>query len=261
MRSLLYSLGFLFILSILISCKNDDDQVSAFKAENRKQLGLSAADLLSSDTYNSMTIEYVYAASFRPSDETIAGITNFLTLRVNKPNGISVVETMIQAPSGAPFTIDEIRDIEDEHRTQYTNDDTIAVYIFFANGNSSNDTDTTVTLGSAYQNTSIVIYKQTLISLINDNPGASLTTLETTVAEHEFGHLFGLVNIQDDDVHPKNHEDSENGRHCVVKDCLMFFQSAALKSKINAMVQRTAEKGVPVFDDLCIEDLQAKGGK
>lgn len=261
MRYLIYFLGFIFISTASISCKEEDDGAANPRAENRKQLGLSASGLLSSDIYKSMTVELVFTPTSRPTPETISNITTFLTERTNKPDGITIVETLIDAPNGAPFTIEEIREIEDENRTQYSQENNIAVYIFFANGGSSNDTPTTLTLGTAYQNTSLVIYQETLVSLINANPEASLSRLESIVTEHEFGHLFGLVNIQDDDIHPKNHEDPDNGRHCVVEGCLMFFQSATLKSEINKMVRASSQKNIPVFDPLCIADLQAKGGK
>ncbi len=133
--------------------------------------------------------------------------------------------------------------------------------IFFANGNSDNDTDTSVTLGTAYQNTSIVIYERTLRE-ISASQDIDLSLLESTTLHHEFGHLFGLVNIQDDDIH-QNHEDPFQARHCVVEDCLMFFETrltnrAATRNYFN---RRKNAVDIPQFDaNLCIEDIQAKGG-
>ena len=82
---------------------------------------------------------------------------------MNKPEGITILETSVPEVQGSPFTTQELLTAEDENRTAYTTEDTIAVYVFFANGVSSNDTDISVTLGTAYLNTSIVIYEKTLL--------------------------------------------------------------------------------------------------
>ncbi len=242
----------------LNACKDDDsgDSVNDPKAENRKGLGTSAADLLSDDIYKKLTVEFVYANGFRPTEETITNFRVFLNERLNKSEAITIIETVINAPQGMPFTIEEIREIEDEHRTIYTVEDEIAVFVFFANGNSENDTDTSVTLGTAYQNTSIVVYEKTLMDLVNSNPTADLTVLETNTLNHEFGHILGLVNIQDDDIHTE-HEDTGNSRHCFVEDCLMYFESNNTARTLELMGRQAA----PQLDELCIADLQVKGGK
>jgi len=252
------------LLLLLISCKdndNGDDSVADFKAENRKALGSSAADLLSDDIYNSLTVEFVYAEAFRPTQETIDNFTTFLSQRVNKPNGINFVETMIPAPQGFPFTTSEIREIEDERRTRYTEDDNIAVFIFFSNGNSDNDTSTSVTLGTAYQNTSIVIYEKTVREIAGQQ-NINLSQLESTTLHHEFGHLFSLVNIQEDDIHI-DHEDAAHARHCVVEECLMYFETRNTnKAEINRFMKANKTAAIPQFDtELCLEDLRVKGGK
>lgn len=252
---------FFVALIALAGCKDDDNEsVEDFKAENRKALGSSGADILSSDIYQSITVELVYSAGFRPEQSTITDFENFLAARINKPGGINIIETQIEAPDGAPFTTQEIRDIEDENRTQYTEGDDIAVYVFFSNGSNSNDTNTAVTLGTAYQNTSIVVYERTLRNL-STSQNIELALLESTTLQHEFGHLFGLVNILDDDIHT-DHEDTDNNRHCIVEDCLMYFESNLGRSNMETILNNLrGRQNVPEFDSLCIGDLQAKGGK
>ncbi len=239
----------------MVSCKKDtENEVDTTKAENLKSLGTSAEDLLSDDTYKSMTIELVYTPGFQPLQESIDAFKNFLTERVNKPDGITYIERNISTPSGAPFTLEEIKTIEEENRIHYTVGDDIAVYIFFSNGSSGSDTATSKTLGSAYRNTSMVIYEKTLREL-SANQNLSLFTLETTTLNHEFGHLFGLVNIQDDDIH-QSHEDVNHNKHCKVEECLMYFESNS-----RSVLQLRGKSVPPQLDPLCIEDLQAKGGK
>jgi hypothetical protein len=240
------------VLAVLNSCKKDDSApIDDSRAENLKALGTSAEDLLSDDFYKKLVVEIVYSDGFRPKQLTLDTFRTFLNQRLNKPGGISFVETVINPPQGEPYTISEIRDIEKNNRTRYTNGNEIAVFVFFANGNSSNDTETSVTLGSAYQNTSIVIYEETLQSLDQD-----LFLMEATTIRHEFGHILGLIDLQGDDIHAEGHIDTENAKHCAVEGCLMYFAST-----IPATIPDPNKGDIPVLDPLCIEDLQAKGGK
>ena len=248
----------LFLL-LLLGCKKDDSQdvVTDPTAENKKALGTSAEDILSDDLYNSLTIEFIFTPSSKPTEESINAFRNFLNARVKKPGGIFFIETSISNQAGAPFTLDEIKDFEEEFRTQYTEGNEIAVSIFFANGSSSNDTETSVTLGTAYRNTSIVVYETTLKNVTNSDP-VILPLLEQTVMQHEFGHILGLVNIQNDDIH-NNHEDPSASKHCIVEECLMYFEASNfLVSDITRFI---GNGSVPQLDPLCIGDLQAKGGK
>ena len=246
----------LFSLLILFSCASDDDSISDneddIRQENLKPLGVSAADLLSEATYKSLTVELMYSSGYRPTQQTLDDFRIFLEERVNKPGGITFVETIIERPDGGSYTISKIKEIEAEKRTQYTVGDDIAVFIYFTHSNASTDTPTSVTLGTAYYNTSIVIYQQTLTD-VSSSQNTDLYILEETTLQHEFGHLFGLVNIQGDDIH-SNHEDNDHLKHCVVQDCLMYFES-------NTRSYFRNRSSVPNFDSLCIEDLQAKGGK
>lgn len=244
----------LSIVSVLLftACKSDDpEEMNDDRLENLKALGASAEDLLSDDLYDRLVVEIVYSNGFRPKQLSLDTFRTFLNQRLNKPGGISIVETVIDPPQGEPYNISEIRQIESEHRTKFTNGNTIAVYVFFANGNASSDTQTTVTLGSAYQNTSIVIYQETLQSLDQD-----LFLMEATTLRHEFGHILGLVDISGDDIHPSGHLDPESSKHCMVEGCLMYFAST-----IPPTISNPTVADIPALDPLCIEDLQAKGGK
>ncbi|MBV1924555.1 MAG: membrane metalloprotease [Flavobacteriaceae bacterium] len=256
MKNLSSKLVLVFTLSILLlSCKSDDSGDSAIDphAENLKVLGASAEDILSDDIYKNINIEIAYATGFRPKDETLTLFRTLLENRLNKPGNIHFIETEITTPLDSSLTLDEIKNLESTHRTEYTSGNDIAVYIYFANGNSSNDTSTSVTLGTAYRNTSIVIFEKTLLEL-QISQGSDLLVLEATTTQHEFGHILGLVNLSDDDIHPTNHEDTAHPNHCVVENCLMYFESTNFRSL-------RGKTSVPEFDALCIADLQAKGGK
>jgi predicted Zn-dependent protease len=162
------------------------------------------------------------------------------------------VETEIITPYVESQTIDDIREIEDEQRIHYTVADDIAIFIYFSHAQASTDSEISVTLGTAYRNTSVVIYQQT-IREVSISQNSDLYVLEETTLQHEIGHLFGLVNILEDDIHSE-HEDLAHRKHCKVESCLMYFETnlpGSFRNRIN----------VPSLDSLCIEDLQAKGGK
>lgn len=244
--------------AVLTSCKSDDDGGSTADptAENKKALGTSAEDLLSDDQYDNLIVELGYT-SFAPEPESINALRDFLESRVNKPGGIQFQVTQIPDQAGAPFTLDDIKSFEEEYRTYYTTGSTIAVFLFFSNGSSSNDTETSVTLGTAYRNTSIVVYQKTLEAITTSEPEL-LPILEQTTMEHEFGHILGLVNIQGDDIHPTGHEDPSVSKHCIIENCLMYFDATNVG---RSTIQKLRSRGtVPQLDPLCIEDLQAKGG-
>lgn len=249
------------IVLSLVACKSDDNGDSVVtnpRAENLKALGTSATDILSDEIYDRLVIEIVYSEGFRPQEATLNNLSNFLNARINKPGGVQIIENQIPLPGTAPYVTNEIRDIEDDVRTKFTTDNELAIFVFFADGNAQTDTQTSVTLGSAYRNTSIVLYERTLQEISASPQTPDRVTLETTTLLHEFGHLLGLVNIQNDDIHT-DHEDPLNAKHCVVEECLMYFETQLTRAQLAQRLSRMME--IPELDPLCIADLQAKGGK
>ena len=104
----------------------------------------------------------------------------------------------------------------------------------------------------------------------------STADVESATLNHEFGHLFGLVNIGSPAVN--DHEDiqlDENGdpvldgggnpvgnNHCDVDGCLMRAE-LQFGVGIMGMLESMAAKGlaIPTLDPECILDLQANGGR
>ena len=122
----------LFTIS-LWACKEDDSEsmVEDPTAENKKALGLSAEDILSNDIYTSLTVEMAFTAEYAPTQQTINAFKQFILERVNKSSGVVFIENQVSPPGNDPFSIDEIRDIEDDIRTQYTEGNNIAIFVFF----------------------------------------------------------------------------------------------------------------------------------
>jgi hypothetical protein len=241
------------------SCSKDDDPIdnsgTVNPNTNKQQTGSSSNDLLSDKKFKSMVIEVVYVAGFEPSSTAINNFVSFLTARTYKPNGISVIKRSIPSPGNSPYTDAEIVSIEDANRTKYNTTDQIAVWAFFTDGKSSKDTDTGVILGTAYRNTSFVIFEQTIQGLSDSPFEPSRNVLETTVITHEFGHILGLTNLGT--ALQSSHEDAEHPKHCNVNTCLMYWSSET-GSGIGNMVSGDA---APQLDAQCIADLRANGGK
>jgi len=250
---------FFFTATVLLSCTKDDsndpENGSIDRTANLKSLGSSASDLLNDATFTSLNIEIVYVEGNRPTEEGINLFKGFLESRIYKPDGIEINLRAVNSSGKAPFTIEEIVNIEKQERTTYNVGDEIAVWIYFADGSNEKDTNEKFVLGSAFRNTSMVIYERTIRNFANRTGAPSRATIEAATLNHEFGHLFGLVNLGTEPV--TDHEDPENEGHCVVEGCLM---RASIEFGFGVL-DFTDGGGVPGLDDACIQDLQSVGGR
>lgn len=225
------------------------------KSINRQATGSSANDFLSGNTFKSMVIELVYVEGFEPAQATIDNFISFLNNRTFKPNGITIEKRAIPSPEKDTFTIEEIADIEREQRENYNTNDKIAVWMLFVDGKSENDSGDNATLGTAYWNTSFVIFEETIQNFSNGPFEPNRSLLETTVVNHEFGHILGLTNLGTD--MQDDHEDEAHPKHCNVESCLMFW-AAESGANLSNMVNMSA---APQLDAQCIADLRANGGR
>jgi len=251
---------FIFSFIFFISCSNDsssDDQpeVEDLTLANKLTTGESAHDILSADDFTTLKVELVYVTGFKPRAETVENLQTFLEDRLNKPGGISIIETEISEGGEAPYSSQEIRDLEDANRVFYNTGNTIALYVFFADGANVNDTQFSKTIGSAYRNTSVVIYEKTVQEFSDETGEPTRVALESTTLLHEICHLLGLVNLGT--ALQSDHEDPLNSKHCVVEDCLMFFQTEIQGGifKMKSLTELTP------LDSQCLADLVANGGK
>ena len=254
MRKIIVIISFLFTV---VACTSDESSGGNNNSTNANQqaTGSSSNDLLSDDTFTSMLIELVYVEGFEPTPSAINNFVAFLEARTYKPNGITVQTRAIPSPGNSPYTNAEIISIEDANRTAFNTDNEIAVWAFFADGESASNSSSGVVLGTAYRNTSFVIYEATIHDFSNSPLEPSRSLLETTVINHEFGHILGLTNLgaslQSD------HEDAEHPKHCNVETCLMYWSAETGDGIANLVSGGSA----PQLDAQCIADLQANGGR
>ncbi len=274
----------LFLISavLFISCSSDDndggsDPDEINKTPNLQAVGSSANDILSNANFDRLIIEIAYVEGFRPTPQAMVVFETYLRDRTFKED-IEIQYLSLPSPNQEDLTIQEVANLEDQNRTAYNEGSTLAIYIYFADAPDEGDDfeGGLVTLGSVYRNTSMVIYEQTIRDLASRSALVPLADVESSTLNHEFGHLFGLVDLGTAMIN--DHEDielDENGdpvldangnpvgnNHCDVNGCLMRAE-LQFGIGIMGMLESRAAKGaaIPSLDAECILDLQGNGGQ
>lgn len=215
-----------------------------------RPVGASANELLSDSEFKSLKIEIQFMTGFEPNPSSISHLQNFLSAHLNKPTGINIITREISGAVSSVLSIDQVLGVERANRTVFTIGDQIGVYLLITNGNY---TDNNV-LGAAYRNSSMVLFGKN----IKDNSGnigqPARTKLESTVIEHEIGHLLGMVDLGS--PMQTNHKDLSHGNHCNNNNCLMYYSSDTRE-----ILGFLLSGNIPNFDANCLGDLRANGGK
>mgnify|MGYP001805083887 CR=1 FL=1 len=128
----------------------------------------------------------------------------------------------------------------------------------------------------------MIIFESTIRLLANRSRTVTTAEIETATLNHEFGHLFGLVNLGTTPVN--DHEDPEADSHCVENPCLMRAElqfggsgkaSALVKGKVHSsctlnglqLLERMESRvsrgaaAAPPLDAECLLDLESNGGR
>lgn len=248
-------LPFTLCLLLVAGCSPDGMDDDASFAANRLTTGISGKDLLTSTNFDQIFFEIAYVEGHEPSYGAVQNLLNFTKERCFKPGGVNYSLSAIPDPGKSTLGIREILDLEEQYREHYNRGNTITVFILVVNGKSARDEGNEVVLGTAYRNTSFVLFEETIKSYSEEFISNDKTVLESTVMNHEFSHLLGLVNLS---VPLRSaHEDPDNPGHCEVADCLMNYRTDA-GLKFGAL---GLEGAVPALDEQCLADLRAFGGK
>jgi hypothetical protein len=234
---------------ILLGCTKD--RLSKPNSENIKSTGASASDFLSSSKFNKLTVELVSVNGFELTTNQINSFKNFIELLVNKPNGITINQKIIDSPGLAPYSSTSLRSFEDNTRTKFNSDNELMLFIYITEGSY---TDNNV-LGVAYRNTSFALFGGRIAELTGGIGKPSKDLVLQSVLRHEMGHLLGLVNLGT----PMQSEHHDNGHkhHCTEKSCLMYYavESGDFLSNLIGV------SSPPELDSQCRADLKANGGK
>ncbi len=223
--------------------------VTSCKKDRREWLlPIKPNDFLSAKKYEILTVQIVYVAGYRPTGAALTNLQNFLNERLNKPGGINYEYKEISTPGKSFYTIDDLRKVEKDHRASYSRKKTLEAFAFFAD---APYTDENV-LGVAYGTSSIGVFEKQIDENSDGFGQPRKDILETTVLEHEFAHLMGLVDNGSDMVTSHN----ANGKHCNNEDCLMYYQT-----ETTSIMTAIIGGSVPELDNNCIADLRKNGGK
>ena len=230
---------------------NNGEIINTPKSYNYKlNPGSSAKDFLRNLNYRSLKIEIQYMPSLKLTSGSIDYLKNFLQERLNKPDGIIIEQKEIYPTIKTVFSLLDLESIEDRNRQAFTNNQELTAYILVVDGSY----ESINALALSYRNTSMCIFGEPLkyYSIGSDYDAKART--EAMLLEHEFGHLFGLVNNGTFMV--SNHEDAINTRHCLNYNCLMHH---TLESYTRIFAKELRE--IPLLDANCVSDLKANGGK
>ena len=254
-KSLLFSFIFCLLLTALFggwgcSKSSSGTNLPGINSDNNRLVGASASEMLSAGTFTSLKIEIQSMAGFQPDINSINNLVSYLNTLINKPGGISVVYTSVSSSGGGALSLNDIATIEKNSRTVYTSGSQLGLYFLITDGAYTQSN----VLGVAYRNTSLCIFGKT----IHDNSGAigqaSRIKLESTVMEHESGHVMGLVDLGTS--MQINHKDGAHGNHCDNNNCLMYYAS-----ETTDILGFLLTGSIPVLDANCRADLHANGGK
>lgn len=252
----LYILAVIVLPLSFISCSKKENtgpssQNNTNTSSNNLSVGESANDLLSGAEYNKLVVEILAVEGYELDNSVIASFQNFLEERLNKPGGISISTNTIENPGLAPYTTQEVIDIENANRTKFNSENTIAVYVFVSEAAFEENN----VLGRAYRNTSVSLMGGRIRELSGGLGQPSENLVLQTVLRHEIGHILGLVNVGTPMV--DNHQDEEHGSHCNTESCLMYYAVENSTSISNLL----GTSSPPVLDNQCLADLKANGGK
>jgi len=242
---------FLLLISFVVvaGCSKSDVAAGA-TSENKKAVGASANDLLSATKYISIRLDIQYMPGYQPDAASVNNLVAFVDLLCNKPGGITVTQTPIPSGGKTMYSDADVRAIENANRTVYTSGTILGVNFIYLDGNYTTEN----VLGFAYYNTSMALFGRKLFTSSGGLGQPSRTKLESTIMEHEMGHLLGLVNLGS--PMQTAHEDAAHGKHCINSTCLMYYQ-AQITDIMGPLMTGT----IPVLDANCRADLRGNGGK
>ncbi|MEQ9288649.1 MAG: peptidase [Cyclobacteriaceae bacterium] len=249
-------ISFLIFIGVLACSQNGEDPVADPDPQpdpnlNKKNVGDSSNDMLSDTNYDGITLEIVAVNGYELDNSVIDEFKSFIEMLVRKPDGITVRASSISTPGLAPYSASDLRSFEDQNRTKFNDDKELAIFMFITEDAYTNEN----VLGLAYRNTSFALMGGRIRELTGGIGQPSENLVLQTVLRHEMGHLLGLVNVGT--AMQTDHQDTNNGHHCDVQDCLMYY-AVETGDFLSNIVNETSP---PALDSQCRADLTANGGK
>jgi predicted Zn-dependent protease len=229
---------------------DDDDTPVQFNSEAAP--GDSARSFLDDRRFTVLSLEVDYMEGYEPTSDALDSLKTALNAHLSKSSLHIPTPTQIPAAGQGPYSTDQVRGLEEEHRNHYTRaeSDTLWAYFLVVDGKYSSEN----VVGIAYYNTSMAFFGKTIEEITGGVTKPSREKVEATVFRHEFGHNLGLVNngipMQQD------HQDDDNGPHCTNEQCVMYYAIETTDYFANVF-----DGTIPTFEQFCTADMAAQDGQ
>jgi hypothetical protein len=185
--------------------------------------GGMAKDFLSRERYTNLHVEVDYAMNNDPDQQAMDYFEQKLNRYLDK-SLITVGLDDVLNLQGQNVCVDDLTDIEEEHRDHETGGDTIVLYIMYISGECQGEGEVA---GVTYSGDTFAVYKERIVNSIDPSDPDHIEhrrTAEANVLLHEFGHIVGLVNELDFESE-YDHEDLLNPNHSKFKQSVMYFEA------------------------------------
>ena len=245
---------FILITSIIsIQCKKNIERISGYSTTNlysNYSPGSSAEDFLRNSTFTSLKIEIQFMPGLKPPPAAIEILSVMLRERLNKSSGIFIELREIDPTLQTIFSVNDISNIESTNRTIYTNGHQLSAYVILVDGSYYGGN----ALALTYSSSSICIFGKNLQYYSGGFTEDAKAKVMAVLLIHEFGHLLGLVDMGTRMI--VDHADAANANHCNNNTCLMHHTYTT-----DTRYAGVEFDDIPSFDNNCINDLKANGGK
>ena len=242
-RSIAVMFAALMVASLASGCLGDDDD----EYRNLGVLGDDKYELLRDDPYPNLMIELHYVKDYGMSSRAKNTFVDRIEQVTDKQD---ITWKTVTVPGGkARYSLEDVINIEREHRTVYKGGKNSALHILYLDGEYEDDENV---LGMAYTASSFVMFKGRI-----DNAGGGTVSsedIETSVLIHEFGHNLGLINIGYETPNPDHHDEN----HHSTNEPGLFNDGSVMIPGINSLHYWNQLNGNPPdeFDDDDLEDLR-----
>jgi len=217
--------------------------------------GTSANDFLADSNYTDLVVEIDYMPGYAPNERALDSLKAFFQQRTQKSSITIKSPTEISSGGQDRYSAADVRSLEQQHRSTFTEGDTLAAYAMIVDGKYQGQN----LLGIAYFNTSNAFFGPAYEEASSGVGSPSRYQIEALSFRHEFGHLFGLVGIPRSGTEMQTpHKDPDHGNHCDDDTCLMYYASETTDLVGNTL---GSDGEIPALDANCKADLQANGGR
>ena len=252
----------LLVLAALAAC--GDDGGTNGQPDAGAQPVSRVAGYLRAAPYPKLHLEIDVVQGLGPRAASTAAMRAKLGELLDKPGGVTVSETVSLTSRGADhgWFFNELEQLAGGEFDEAVGADTTKIHVLFVDGHYFTDTAQSKTLGIAWANTHLVMFKQTIEESCAAAAGLNLfkeqmcAAAEETIWLHELGHVIGLVDNGLPMTAP--HEDGAHPAHDASDGCVMYWAYEGTGA-VDALLTRFlgGNQAALGFDAACLADIAA----